>query len=238
MFVSKSHWLSTPRYQTSTQPNTTGWEHSWRSVIQSILLLYIQEEFRNLSINVPVTKNIVCCLHHSPRPLDIDLDCVCTFSIDLTLPHEAEGPCELWHLHWWRMILGFGHRTWLLMKTVLGEKMKFMIRNNHSLSPFSPATNPKIQSLPLPRLISHYSQPIRHHQIRRNRHSQLLPRKNKTDLINLNPLLLLKCLLYGQDLILGFKVEGLLSACESFDEDLCLVFRIVGGVLGEWWCSG
>ena len=57
---------------------------------------------------------------------------------------------------------------------------------------------------------------------------QLLPRKNETDLIDLNPLLLLQCLLHGEDLILGLEVEGLLSAGEGFDEYLSyMVWR--------WW---
>ena len=55
---------------------------------------------------------------------------------------------------------------------------------------------------------------------------QLLPRKNETDLIDLNPLLLLQCLLHGEDLILGLEVEGLLSAGEGFDEYLVI----------WWWC--
>lgn len=42
---------------------------------------------------------------------------------------------------------------------------------------------------------------------------KLFPRKDETDLIYLNPLLFLKCLLYGKDLIFGFEVEGLLTAC-------------------------
>jgi len=54
---------------------------------------------------------------------------------------------------------------------------------------------------------------------------KLLPRKDETDLIHLNPLLFLKGLLYGEDLIFGFEVEGLLSARECFDEDLVCVRR-------------
>lgn len=51
--------------------------------------------------------------------------------------------------------------------------------------------------------------------------SQLLPRKNETNLINLYPLLFLKCLFDSQDLILWFKIEGLFTARECFDKDLC-----------------
>lgn len=42
---------------------------------------------------------------------------------------------------------------------------------------------------------------------------KLFPRKDETDLIYLDPLFFLKCLLYGKDLIFGFEVEGLLTAC-------------------------
>lgn len=49
---------------------------------------------------------------------------------------------------------------------------------------------------------------------------ELLPRKDETNLIHLNPLFFLECLLYGEDLIFWFKVEGLFTAGEGFDEDL------------------
>lgn len=46
-------------------------------------------------------------------------------------------------------------------------------------------------------------------------------------MIYLDPLFFLEGLLYGEDLIFWFKVEGLLTACESFDKDL-IIFRDVG----------
>jgi hypothetical protein len=49
---------------------------------------------------------------------------------------------------------------------------------------------------------------------------ELLPREDKTDLIHLDALLLLQCLLHRQHLIFRLKVECLLAAGESFDEDL------------------
>lgn len=49
---------------------------------------------------------------------------------------------------------------------------------------------------------------------------ELLPRKDETDLIHLDPLFFLECLLYGEDLVFWFKVEGLFTTCEGFDKDL------------------
>ena len=50
--------------------------------------------------------------------------------------------------------------------------------------------------------------------------SQLLARVDEADLLDLDTLLLLECLLDGQDLVLGLKVEGLLAAGEGLDENL------------------
>jgi hypothetical protein len=52
---------------------------------------------------------------------------------------------------------------------------------------------------------------------------KLLPGEDKTDLIHLDALLLLQCLLHRQHLIFRLKVECLLTPGESFDEDL--IFR-------------
>ena len=49
---------------------------------------------------------------------------------------------------------------------------------------------------------------------------ELLPREDETDLIDLNALLLLQCLLNRQHLIFGLEVECLLATGERFDEDL------------------
>jgi len=49
---------------------------------------------------------------------------------------------------------------------------------------------------------------------------QLLPRVDQTDLIHLDTFLLLQCLLHSQNLVLRFKVEGLLAPCQCLDEDL------------------
>jgi hypothetical protein len=62
-------------------------------------------------------------------------------------------------------------------------------------------------------------------QITQNRaelNLQLLPRKNETNLIHLNPLFFLKSLLDSQDLIFWLKVEALFTAGECFDKDLLL----------------
>ena len=56
---------------------------------------------------------------------------------------------------------------------------------------------------------------------------ELLPRKDETDLIHLDPLFFLECLLYGEDLVLWLEVEGLFTPCEGFDKDLVLVKRAV-----------
>ena len=43
---------------------------------------------------------------------------------------------------------------------------------------------------------------------------------NETNLVDLNALLFLQCLLDGQYLVVGLKVEGLLAARKSLDKDL------------------
>lgn len=53
---------------------------------------------------------------------------------------------------------------------------------------------------------------------------ELLPRENETDLIDLDALLLLQCLLHRQYLIFGLEVECLLATGERFDEDLIYQF--------------
>lgn len=54
---------------------------------------------------------------------------------------------------------------------------------------------------------------------------ELLPREDETDLIDLDALLLLQCLLHRQHLIFGLEVECLLATGERFDEDL--IYRFV-----------
>ncbi len=49
---------------------------------------------------------------------------------------------------------------------------------------------------------------------------ELLPREDETDLIHLDALLLLQCLLHRQHLIFRLKVERLLAPGERLDEDL------------------
>ena len=49
---------------------------------------------------------------------------------------------------------------------------------------------------------------------------QLLSRVDQTDLVHLDSLLFLQGLLDCQDLVVGFKVEGLLTTGQSFDENL------------------
>jgi hypothetical protein len=48
----------------------------------------------------------------------------------------------------------------------------------------------------------------------------LFPREDETDLIHLDPLLLLQRLFYGKNLVFGLEVEGLLTPRERFNEDL------------------
>ena len=50
---------------------------------------------------------------------------------------------------------------------------------------------------------------------------QLLSRVNQSDLVDLDSLFFLQGLLDDENLVLGFEIEGLLTAGQRLDEDLC-----------------